>query len=148
MNEKADSLDKLLARINSRRLLPDHKWQFIKAGNLAYEYLIEKLDSTHLTDYQVIHIIEILVIMMYHGEPSEVIGKILDLTQDRRIRVRSYACKVAIVLLLQSENCGTPVYQLNRQDLADLINHALSIGLDTSNTSFAVDFINRKNRLG
>jgi hypothetical protein len=144
MNAKSDSLDKLLARINSRHLLPNHKEQFIKAGKLAYEYLIEKLDNTHLTDYQVINALRILVNMRYIGEPSEVIGKILDLTQDKRIRVRSVASCIAIALLLQSEHCGTPAHQLNRTDLGELINNALLIGLDSSSISFAVDFINGK----
>jgi hypothetical protein len=144
MIAKADSLNKLLVRINTRHLWPNHKEQFIKAGNLAYEYLIEKLDSTHLTDYQVINSLEIIVAMRYVGDPSEVIRKILDLTQDKRIRVRSVASNIAISLLLQSEHCGTPAYQLNRQELGELINHALLIGLDTSSTSYAVDFINGK----
>jgi hypothetical protein len=144
MTAKADSLDKLLARMNTRQLLPNHEEQFIKAGSLAYEYLIEKLDSTHLTDYQVINALHILVTMRYIGEPSEVIEKILDLTQDKRIRVRSVASRIAIVLLLQSEHCGTPAHQLNRKDLGELMNNALLIGLDCSSISFALDFINGK----
>jgi hypothetical protein len=144
MTVKADSLDKLLARINSRNLLPNHEEQFIKTGNLGYEYLIEKLDSTHLTDYQVINALHILVTMRYIGEPSEVIGKILDLTQDKRISVRSVASRIAIALLLQSEHCGTPAHQLNRTDLRGIINKALLIGLNSNITSFAVDFINGK----
>jgi len=144
MTKKVDSLDKLLARIGSRHLLPNDKEQFIKAGKLAYEYLIEKLGSTQLTDYQVIHALEILVSMRHIGEASEVIGKILDLTQDKRIRVRSVASNMAISLLRQSEHCGTLAYQLNRKELGDLINHALLIGLNASSTSYALDFINGK----
>ncbi len=144
MSAKADSLEKLLAKINSRDLLPNHEEQFIKAGKLAYEYLIEKLDSTHLTDYQVINALRILVTMRYIGEPSEVIGKILALTQDKRIRVRSVASRIAIALLLQAEHCGTPAHQLNCQELGELINNALLIGLELNSTSFAVNFINGK----
>jgi hypothetical protein len=144
MTAKADSLDKLLARINTRHLWPSHKEQFIKAGRLAYEYLVEKLDSTHLTDYQVINALKILVTMRYIGEPSEVIGKLLDLTQDKRIRIRSTAVHIAIILILQSEHCGNSAYQLNRQELGELINYALLMGLSTNSTSFAVDFINGK----
>lgn len=141
MTAKADSMDKLLTRINSRRLSPKDKEQFIKSGRFAYEYLIEKLDSPQLTDYQVIHALEILMGMRYIGEPSEAIAKILALTQDERIRVRSAAANMAISLLRQSEHCGTPSHQLNRQKLQDTIARALAIGLDASSTSYALDFI-------
>ncbi len=142
MTRKKYPLNKLLAKINSRSLCPDVKEEFIRFGKLAYDYLLEKIDSIQLTEYQVIHALEILVIMRYIGEPSEVIEKILNLTQDKRIRIRSFATRIAIVLLLQSEHCGTPAYQLNRKELTTIVNNALLMGLDAGNTSFALDFIN------
>jgi hypothetical protein len=68
----------------------------------------------------------------------------LALTQDKRIKVRSVASNIAISLLRQSEHCGTPPYQLNRQELGKLISDALLIGLSPNSTSYAVDFINGK----
>lgn len=145
MTAKASSLDKLLARINARRLLDDDKQQFINAGKLAYDYLIEKIDSPQLTDYQVINALQIIVTLRYIGEPSHVIAKILNLTQDQRIRVRSAASKIAIALLLQAEHCGTPAYQLNRKELVNLLERSLMLDLDTSSTSYVSEFINGQN---
>lgn len=139
--QKMPCLNKLLAKTNSRNLLPAVKEEFIKTGKPGYEFLIEKLDNPRLTDYQVVNVLQILLTMRYLGEPSQVIERLLDFTQDRRIRVRSYACCAAIALLLQSESCGTPSYQLNKEELKALVSKARSLGLEPGSTSFVINFI-------
>jgi hypothetical protein len=137
-------LDKLLKQINGRSLDSTAKHQFIEIGRPAYEYLIEQIDNHQLTDYQVINALAIAVEMRYFGEPTQVIDKILDLVQDSRIRVRSWASHLAISLLRQSEQCQTPAFHLGREMLKPLIKTAISMKLEPNTMSYAQDFLQGK----
>jgi hypothetical protein len=133
--------NQLLRRLHSRSLDPSLEEEFMKTRESSYDFLLEQLENKSLTDYQMMNILAILVKMMYVRSPENLIQKILNLLQDRRMKVRSMASNITISLLRRSEACEIPSYQLERERLKSLIKSAVLMGLDKSSESYALSFL-------
>jgi len=137
-------MDTLFKQLHSKQLPETVQCEFFKKGKFAYEYLFHKLNDPNITYYQLCNGLTILTKMRYVGDPSKVIQKILDLTQDSRVEIRSGSICSAIALLVQSEHSGIASPPLERDRLKRLIEKSLSMGLNAHTESYAKDFIEGK----
>jgi len=144
MNQEAKEIDQLIKKLHCRDIPPNLKEQIIREGNIAYVYMMEQINNPNLTDYQVGNMLSILVTTRYTKDPSEVIDKVISFIQDERIKIRSFASYVAIMLLTQAEACQTPSLNLSRELLKPLLQKAISMKLSENVELLVQNFVNEK----
>ncbi|MEH2414276.1 hypothetical protein [Nostoc sp.] len=115
-----NTLEKLIKQLHSKCLSDHVANEIIKLGKPAYNYLLVKIDEPSLTEYQVINLLRILYQMKYYNL-EELVNKVLSITQDQRIDVRSTASFLAICLFRIKKEFPELNIPLQREVLAQFI---------------------------
>ncbi|MDZ8050803.1 MAG: hypothetical protein RMX68_020570 [Aulosira sp. ZfuVER01] len=145
MTAENKRLEKLIGRLHSRSLPEDVSHQIIKLGKPAYNYLFQKIDEPTLTECQVINIIRVLYAMRCHGDIQIFINKLLLLTKNERISVRSVASHLSICLVLMAEAFEELNIPLQREMLKPLLQNAFVMGLNPGVAEFTKHFLSNTN---
>lgn len=122
-------LKKFIKRLHSTGLPNDVAREIFKFGKPGYNYLWTVIDDPSFTDYQVINLLRALYQMKYH-DIDLFVNKLLSLTQDKRIDVRSTAAFLAICLYRISDRFKELNIPLKEEMLTQYLYKALDLGLN------------------
>lgn len=120
--------EKLIKQLHSKRLSNDVANEIIKLGKPVFDYLLAKIDDPRLTEYQVINLLRILYQIKYH-DIEQFVNKLLSITQDQRIDVRSTASFLAICLFRIKKEFPELNIPLQREVLAQFLHKSLTMEL-------------------
>lgn len=123
-----NTLKKLIKQLHSKRLPDNVANEIIKLGKPVFDYLLAKIDDPRLTEYQVINLLRILYQMKYHNI-TQFVNKLLSITQDKRIDVRSTASFLSICLFRVKKEFPELNIPLEREVLAQLLHNSLAMKL-------------------
>ncbi|MFN6528601.1 hypothetical protein [Nostoc sp. ChiSLP03a] len=123
-----NTLEKLIKQLHSKRLSDNVANEIIKLGKPAFDYLLVKIDEPSLTEYQVINLLRISYQMKYHNI-TQFTNKLLSITQDKRIDVRSTASFLAICLFRIKKEFPELNIPLQREALAQFLHKSLAMEL-------------------
>ncbi|MEH1829619.1 MAG: hypothetical protein V7L22_30500 [Nostoc sp.] len=123
-----NTYEKLIKQLHSKRLSDNVANEIIKLGKPVFDYLLVKIDDPRLTEYQVINLLRILYQMKYH-DITQFVNKLLSITQDKRIDVRSTASFLSICLFLLKKEFPELNISLQREVLAQFLHKSLAIEL-------------------
>jgi hypothetical protein len=128
-----------------RRNLPDSVLKNItKFKKIAYEYLLNHVNDSNLSEYQVINIMKILFIMRnYDG--NTFINKILVLIKDERIEIRSYASVILVTLLYLDENFSglNFLQQKSKEEFLLILKQAVELEISPKVITYVQNYINK-----
>ncbi|MGB3651729.1 MAG: hypothetical protein WBA41_11020 [Rivularia sp. (in: cyanobacteria)] len=135
-------IEKLIRQLHCRKLPDDVARKLFKLNEFAYNYLFDKLDDKTLTDYELHNIILVLKQMMYQDYVDQqlFVEKILSLTLDERISVRTNSCILATILFNQQKTALVK-YSIERETLRTYLEKVLEMGLPKVHIDYLQLFI-------
>jgi hypothetical protein len=128
-----------------------------KAGDLAFDYFVDRLRSRELPERHRINAIRGLSHLLRHacrGRTGEALGLIISCFDDPSIDVRSRAISVSlgIMIMIDTAPAWSPEPWSTdpasaRAKLIPVIRHAVSQGLNDNSASMASEFLEHSERL-
>lgn len=135
--------EKLIKQLHSKRLSDNVANEIIKLGKPVFDYLLVKIDEPSLTEYQVINLLRILYQIKYH-DIEQFVNKLLSITQDQRIDVRSTASFLLICLFRIKKEFPELNIPLQQEVLAQFLHKSLAMELHQTIRQQVESFIQDK----